>query len=155
MTANNYHTIFELGFRSFPWVKLAHPLIFLALGLVFIRLSKRKTYYLAVGLFVVSIASIVLFMSLVVFIPKFVTLRSAYVSGKGAVVEGIVQNFRPAPMIGPASESFSVNGISFSYNALDNTPCFHDAPLHKGPIREGLRVRIRYDDGCIQRIDAL
>jgi hypothetical protein len=75
------------------------------------------------------------------------------VSGKSVVVEGIIQNFRPAPALGPATESFSVNGIVFSYDALEDTPCFHDAPIHRGPIQEGLKVRIPYNDSCIQRID--
>jgi hypothetical protein len=155
MPANNYYTIFELGLRSFPWARIIPPLVFLVGGLLLFRLFRGRTFYVAVGLFAASIASIILLTSLVVFVPKFVTLRSAYASGKGIVVEGIVQNFHPAPTIGPASESFSVQGISFSYNALDATPCFHNAPFHHGPIRDGLQVRIHYYDGCIQRIDAM
>ena len=100
-----------------------------------------------------SLASLFLLISLVIFIPNFIKLRSAYVSGKSAIVEGAVENFRPAPTIGPARESFSVQGIIFSYNVLEDTPCFHDVPLHGGPIRGGLDVRIHYNEGCIQRVD--
>lgn len=153
MTADNYETIFELGFRSFPWTRVIQPIIFLTVGLLLIPLFKGKKIFFIVGMFVASMASLFLLVSLMTFIPNFVKLRTAYVSGKSLVVEGIVQNFRPAPTIGPARESFSVNSVLFAYNALDDTPCFHNAPFHRGPIREGLDVRIHYYEGCIQRIE--
>lgn len=90
-----------------------------------------------------------------ILIPDFVKLRSAYVSGKSMVIEGVVQSFHPAPVIGSTLESFSVNGVSFSYYAGDDAPCFHNNPLHKGPIQEGLNVRIHYNEGCIQRVDLI
>jgi hypothetical protein len=155
MPADNYQTIFELGFRSFPWQRVLQPLIFLALGLLLIQFFKRKPFHLIVGVFVASMASFFFLISLVIFVPEFVRLRSAYTSGKSDIVDGVIQNFQPAPTIGPALESFSVNGVSFSYNALDDTPCFHNAPLHKGPIREELNVRIHYYDRCIQRVEVL
>jgi hypothetical protein len=89
MPANNYYTIFELGLRSFPWARIIPPLVFLVGGLLLFRLFRGRTFYVAVGLFAASIASIILLTSLVVFVPKFVTLRSAYASGKGIVVEAL------------------------------------------------------------------
>jgi hypothetical protein len=155
MTQENYQTIFELGFRSFPWASVGRLLIFIASGLLLARLFKSKSLCVVVGLFVASIASLILLASLVVFVPNFIKQRSSYVSGKSSLVEGVVENFHPAPTLGPARETFSVHGILFSYNALDDMPCFHDAPLHGGPLREGLGVRIHYYEGCIQRIDVL
>jgi hypothetical protein len=55
MTGDSYQTIFELGFRSFPWLSVIQPLIFLVLGLLFITLLirmkslKRKTFYLSMS----------------------------------------------------------------------------------------------------------
>ena len=92
-----------------------------------------------------SLASIFFIISLAVSITQFVRLRSAYVSGRSSVVEGVVEDFQSAPALGPAWESFSVRGIIFSYNALDDTPCFHNAPIHGGPIQGGLDVRIHYN----------
>ena len=155
MTTTNYHTIFELGLRSFPWSMVVSPLIFLAVGLLLIRFCKSKTFYVVSGAFVALMASLFILLALVNDIPNFWELRHAYVSGKSFVVEGIVQDFHPAPAIGPTKESFSVHGVPFSYYAADNTPCFTNAPLHKGPIREGLNVRIHYYDDCIQRIEVL
>ena len=153
MTEESYQTIFQLGVRSFSWSRIFYPLIFLASGLLLIRLLKGRKFYVIVGVLVASMASLFLLISLVIFLPSFMKQRGEYVSGKSLIVEGTVENFRPAPTIGPARESFSVHGVSFSYNALDDTPCFHNAPIHGGPIREGLDVRIHYYEGCIQRIE--
>ena len=155
MSGDNYQTIYELGFRSFPWPTIVRLLAFAALGLLIIKLFKKKTFYVVVGVFVASMSTLFLLISLIVFIPGFVKLRRTYVSGKSMVAEGVVQSFHPAPVIGSALESFSVNGVSFWYYAGDDAPCFNNAPLHKGPIREGLNVRIHYYGECIQRVELL
>lgn len=152
MTEVNYQTVFEIGLRSFPWARVVQPLIFVAIGLLVMRFLKNKVY-LVMGIFVVSLASVFFLLYLGAFIPNFVKVRGDYVSGRSSTVEGIVENFRPAPAIGIATESFSVHGVVFSYNALDDTPCFHNAPFHRGPIRDGLNIRIHYNEDCIQRVD--
>jgi hypothetical protein len=98
-------------------------------------------------------ATLFFLISSVSLVPEFIERRHEYRSRGSSVVEGFVQNFRPAPNLGPAEESFSVSGVGFSYNALDLTPCFHNAPIHKGPIREGLPVRIIYKNRCIERVE--
>jgi hypothetical protein len=153
MTADTYQTIYELGFRSFPWLRVIQPIAFLATGILLIRLFKKKGLYVILGGFVASMASLFLLLSLVIFVPDFIKLRTAYVSGKSEVLEGVVHDFRPAPTIGPGRESFLAGGVSFSYNVLDDTPCFHNAPHHSGPIREGLNIRIHYYENCIQRVE--
>lgn len=155
MTHANYRTLFELGFGSFPWFSVARPLIFIAIGLLIIKFAKRRPAYLVMGVFAACFAFVILLVSLINYVPEFFKLRGAYLSGKTSVVEGTVKDFRPAPKIGRARESFSVGGVTFSYNALDITPCFHDAPYHRGPIQDGLHVRIYYNAGCIQRLDVL
>jgi len=153
MTQVSVQMVFEIGLRSFPWPRILHPVPFIVIGLLLSRFCRNRQIYQVTGIIVASLATIVFLISLVVFIPNFVRLRSAYVTGRTSVVEGVVENFRPAPALGPARESFSVRGVSFSYNALDDTPCFHNAPLHGGPVRSGMAVRIHYYDGCIQRVD--
>jgi hypothetical protein len=155
VTADNYQTVFELGFRSFPWTSIIRPLVFIGMGLLLIQLFKRRTFYVMVGAFVASMSLLFFLLSLMIFVPNFVKLRAEYVSGKSVVVEGVIRDFHPAPAMGPAIESFDVNTAEFAYNALDDTPCFHDAPLHKVPIREGLIVRIHYHEDCIQRVEIL
>jgi hypothetical protein len=153
MTETTYKTIFELGLASFPWARVLHPLPFILIGLLLFRFCRSRPIYRVTGLIVAPLASILFLISLILFIPNYVRLRSSYGSGRSSVVEGIVENFQPAPRSGPARESFSVRGATFSYNALDDTPCFHNAPIHGGPIRDGLDIRILYKDGCIQRVE--
>ncbi|MGB7264831.1 MAG: hypothetical protein WBC92_04920, partial [Terracidiphilus sp.] len=117
MTQENYQTIFEVGFRSFPWASVCQPLVLLPIGLFLMWFRKGKRLAL-VGMLIVSAALFFFLISILVYLPGFIKSRDAYVSGKSAVVEGVVEDFSPAPMIGPATESFSVRGISFSYNAI-------------------------------------
>jgi len=153
MISPNYQTIFQIGLRSFPWTQLLHPIPFIVIALVLLRFSRGKQIYKIVGTVVALLGALFLLISVLVFVPDFVKQRGVYVNGGSSVVEGTIQDFHPAPVLGPANESFTVQGIPFSYNVLDATPCFHNAPPHKGPIRPGLVVRIYYRDGCIQRLD--
>ena len=85
MTADNYRTVFELGFRSFPWSTVSGPLLFIGISFLLIKLSrfvKRKTLYFATGVFVGSIATIIFVVLLITIVPDFLKLRNAYVSGK-------------------------------------------------------------------------
>jgi len=93
MTQGNYHTAFQMGFRSFPWSAVAHPLIFVAIGLLLVRFLKDRKPYLVIGIFMASLASLFVLLSLMNFIPKFLKLRSAHVSGKGSTVEGLSRIF--------------------------------------------------------------
>ena len=60
------------------------------------------------------------------------------------VVEGRVENFRPAPAEGHRDETFTVNGVPFAYSDYSITGGFNQTQSHGGPIREGLSVRIHY-----------
>jgi hypothetical protein len=149
----NYQTVFEIGLRSFPWGGLLHPVPFILAGVVLFRFGRSKQIYQAIGIIVSVLATLFFIVAAVTLVPTFVKLRHTYKSGDSSVVEGVIDSFHPAPYWGAANESFYVNGIGFFYNALDMTPCFHNAPIHKGPIKLGLSVRIFYKDGCIQRVD--
>jgi|ERR1700723_1422416 hypothetical protein len=148
-----YSTVFEIGFRSFPWQLLLNPVLFILIGVLLFRFGKGKEIYQATGLIVATLAAVFVLVLAISLVPNFIEIRRSYKSGNSAVVEGMVENFRTAPELGAAKESFSVRGVDFSYNALDPTTCFHNAPFRKGPIRSGIAVRIFYQDGCIQRVD--
>jgi len=149
----HYETVFEIGLKSFPWADALHPAIAVVIGVPLFLFSKGKKFYGLVGLVLAIFGAFLVLIMAMVLVPKYISLRRAYVGGNSTIVEGVVENFHPAPTLGAARESFSVNGTVFDYNALDSTPCFHDAPFRKGPIRPGLEVRIFYRDGCIQRVD--
>jgi hypothetical protein len=149
----HYLTVFEIGFKSFPWGGLWHPIPFIFAGILLFRFGKSRQLYQTIGLIVAVLATIIFLLVAVSLVPNSIELRRAFRSGNTSIVEGVVENFHPAPLLGVADESFSVSGVSFSYNALDSTACFHNAPFRQGPIRSGLAVRIYYKDGCIQRLD--
>ena len=154
MNPTEYKTVFEIGLHSFPWADLAIPGLLAGLGLGLYKISRQQTGQLVGSLMIIFG---ILFFGLLstTDISKFLELRRAYVNERSSVIEGPVENFRPMPALGPASESFTVRGVNFSYNVLDSTPCFHDAPAHFGPIRPGQLVRVYYQHagGCIQRLD--
>jgi hypothetical protein len=75
-------------------------------------------------------------------------------SGDFQVVQGEVRDYKPMPSRGKGSESFTVNGIHFSYSDGDlSRGGFNNAALHGGPIREGLYVRICHRDGRVLKIE--
>jgi hypothetical protein len=82
-------------------------------------------------------------------------LRDRYTlsSGKADYVEGVVENFVPMPAAGHANESFTVNGVTFSYSDYEVTPGFNNAASHGGPVRQGLYVRIWYVGNDILKLE--
>ncbi len=79
MTNESYQTVFEIGFRPLPWARVAHPLIFVVIGLLLIRYLKKKTPYLVMGVVLACFGSLFVLLSLIIFIPNFVELCSAIV----------------------------------------------------------------------------
>jgi len=114
---------------------------------------KSRPIYRVGGIVVATLATIFLLLGATTFVPEFLQVRHIYKSGNSVVVVGIVEDFHPAPPLGPAKESFSIKQTVFSYNALDPTPCFHNAPFRHGPIRAGLMARVYYNGSCIQRVE--
>jgi hypothetical protein len=152
VTPTEYQTVFELGLRSFPWSVFIVPSGLMALGSALFRFFKQEIARVVGG--VLFAFGAVLLVILCVEVPsRFNQLRRAYMAGETSVTEGQVENFQPVPFLGPSTESFFVNGVHFSYNVGDSTPCFHDAFPHKVPIRPGQFVRVHYNNGCIQRLE--
>jgi len=72
------------------------------------------------------------------------TYRAALDSGEHELLEGLVENFEPARRGANTDESFTVNGVYFSYSDYSISPAFKVSRSQGGPIREGLSVRISY-----------
>jgi hypothetical protein len=149
----HYETVFEIGLRSFPWGGLLHPAIAIVIGVPLFLFAKSKELYRLVGGAAALFGALLVFIMAIELVPEYISLRRAYVKGDSSVVEGVVENFHPAPALGAAGEYFSVSGVVFTYDALESTPCFHNAPYRKGPIRPGMGVRIYYRNNCIQKMD--
>jgi hypothetical protein len=77
---------------------------------------------------------------------------SVLTSGKALYTEGTVYDFKPMPYSGHALESFSVNGITFSYSDFMQTAAFHHTSSHGGPMKNGLKVKIWHYNGEILKL---
>ena len=153
MAQGGFQTVFEIGLKTFPWVGLVMPVVFIVMGMCLIRFSGGNQIRQIVGGFAVLFCGLVVVLLGVRLIPDFVEERHAYVTGKYSVVDGPVEDFHPMPFQGHQNERFRVGAKSFSYSSFDLTSCFHSAASHGGPIRPGLNVRIFFTEGCILRLD--
>jgi hypothetical protein len=75
---------------------------------------------------------------------RFATLQRAARDSATPMVEGPIQAFRAAVVEGHQAESFTVAGVPFAYSDYAASGAFNQTGSHGGPIRAGLRVRIRY-----------
>jgi hypothetical protein len=153
-----YETVFEITQKPFEWWWPAFGLIFIVIGVVFIkfgpRLNRNKggkyfglTFAMPpklLGWFFVIFAS---FWTLVAFgftHSSYRELVGAYRAGKYSLVEGFVEDFHPMPYEGHQNECFRVEKERFCYSDYEVSPAFNQSASHGGPIRAGLPVRIAY-----------
>jgi hypothetical protein len=78
---------------------------------------------------------------------------TAFETGKYSVAEGVVTDFHPMPYEGHDDECFSVSGRRFCYSDYMETPGFHNASSHGGPIHAGLQLRVSYSFGSILKLE--
>ena len=83
---------------------------------------------------------------------EYTECRRVMKNGTYKEVEGYVENFDPMPYSGHKNESFSVNGVFFSYSDYGPSAGFNNTKSHGGPIDEGKYVKIRYHDGLILQL---
>jgi hypothetical protein len=75
----------------------------------------------------------------------FAESKSVYNSKAYTVMEGVVENFDPMPYSGHRDETFTLNGVKFSYSVYDNSYYgFNTTKSHGRPIRQGKRFRLSY-----------
>lgn len=73
-------------------------------------------------------------------------------TGNYQVVEGRVANF--VPYRKPSKEHFSVNAVYFEYSPYDLTVCgFKQLAQDGSPIKDGLMVRVTYQEGRILKLE--
>jgi cytochrome bd-type quinol oxidase subunit 2 len=71
----NYQTVFEIGFRSFPWSALMHPVPFILIGVLLFRFRKGKQIYQAAGIIGAAMATLFFLLLAASLVPNFVELR--------------------------------------------------------------------------------
>jgi hypothetical protein len=92
-----YTTVFEIGFKTFPWSGVLHPVLFILVGMFLLRFGKSKQIYQAAGIIVAILATIICLLAAVSLVPNFIELRRGFRSGNSSIVEGVVEDFHPAP----------------------------------------------------------
>lgn len=78
-------------------------------------------------------------------LQEYETVVEGYHQGDYLIVEGEVENFSPMPELGHGSESFTVEGVEFSYTWYEERYAYHTPLVRGGVIQEnGQYVRIGY-----------
>ena len=83
-------------------------------------------------------------------------LRDALNQGHCQVIEGPIEHFHAGSgERGDADDSFDIGGFRFSYSDSSVRAGFSQTQARRGPLREGLRVRIHAFQGEIARLEIL
>jgi len=144
--------MYELVFDMDNYFELFIPLLIASTILTggFVMRREEKNIFGRVFLF------IYIFLALIFFIKSFSFAISELYSlntKKRYFVEGEIENFVPMPYGGHSFESFSVNGIRFSYSDYMTTGCFNETKSHGGEIEgNGQKVKIEYNKNCIMKL---
>ncbi|SRR6266566_1061850 len=128
---------------SFTWWFPAAGLVLVAVGAGIGLLGKRSVR--SIGFVFAGLAMLWVIGSAAMMVSFYSEAKAAAHSPDTPVVEGIVENFKPAPYEGHQDESFDVRGVSFSYSDYVITGGFRQTVSHGGPIRSGVPVRIHYN----------
>jgi len=152
----HFVTVFDFTQKTFPWWNWASPLIFVAIGILFIavvpKISDKKRAKPFGWIFVVLGS----FFAVLTFSSDWSEYRDAVTAvneHRSSVVEGPVQDFQPMPYEGHQDECFRVQGVQFCYSDYVSTAGFNQSASHGGPIRAGLPVRITYYNGAILKLE--
>jgi hypothetical protein len=158
---NDYYTVFTVLQQSVPWqARLILPGIILFGIIAAVVAIIQRWGRLSKSFIVLTVVVCAVFLLLAFYAFRapgvqdmYARAREAYVQGQYSTVEGTVTNFHPMPYSGHQDETFSVNGMQFSYSDYVLIPCFNNTSSHGGPIHEGLRVRIAYSGNCILKLE--
>jgi hypothetical protein len=150
----DYITVFDIAQTEFslwwPSIILALLAVATTVPLFFARITpgRRK---LAIG------SAIAVYLSLgggfLYSYVEYERLLAARSTGAFETVEGTVDNFQEEADEDTQSESFTVAGVRFDYDARSLTAAFHQTAFEGGPIRAGARVRIGHLDGSIVKLE--
>ena len=149
--------IAEAGYRT--WSFASFGLIFVAIGSAFVfapylfkkfnisYIGFEKRSYKIFSWFFLIFAIIWTMTSFLGTFSNYKRLESILANGQYKIVEGQVENFDPMPYGGHKDESFTVNGIKFSFSDYTVTNAFNNTKSHGGPIDENSYVKIYYTAG--------
>jgi hypothetical protein len=149
-----YRTVYEVVATQDVWF-VAPGVLFLGIGAAGVAYRRRlESRALRIGAFgFLGFAALWVTASLVAILGSSARLAAALHEGRCNVVEGVIEDFVPAPSEGRKSESFTVAGQRFEYSDYVITAGFHQSASHGGPIRAGMQVRIHHVGNDIARLE--
>jgi len=110
--------------------------------ILFSNLSFARKIVIYGGLFIFIISGIG---GTLVSFYNIITIKAALKNSSYLIVEGAIEKFKPIRCGSHLEETFSVNGILFSYNGYSNDIFFHEQKCDGGPIKNnGQKVKIYY-----------
>ncbi len=152
---SDYETVFVVLQKTPPWwLSSVVPTAIAAFTvLAIVAFVRYKTRRVAVTIAYVALLFVSMTLSPAGVSDMYARAKDTYRKGDYSIAEGTVTNFHPMPYSGHQNETFSVNGVEFSYSDYVVVPCFNNSASHVGPIRDGLRVRIAYSGDCILKLE--
>lgn len=148
MSGYRYHQVFSLLDKPCPYWLCLFGLAPVLLGAVVMLLTSRK----GKGLIMCAGGVVWLLLTCPILLNCH-ALRRALIEGRALTVEGRVEQFHPMPEGGHDEEHFTVAGKLFAYSDYEVMAGFNNTSSHGGPIRAGLRVRIRYIGNSILTLE--
>jgi hypothetical protein len=152
---NDYQIVFVVLQKSPPWwlSAVVPTAVAVSTVLAIVVFVKYKTRRVSLAVAYVVMLFMAMTLSPAGMSDMYARAKDTYVKGDYSIAEGTVANFQPMPYSGHQNETFSVNGVEFSYSDSIVDPCFNNTASHGGPIRDGLRVRIAYSGDCILKLE--
>lgn len=160
----DYQVVFDItdvGYKS--WRFPAHGLTFVVLGVALVVFRKRlpgwpRKYPRLRAAFSFLFLGFSVIWTLVTFVAtysEYSSLLTAKKTGQAKVIEGNVRDFEPMPVTGHSMERFCVQDTCFEYSDYVITAGFNNTTSHRGPIKEGLPVRVTYVGNAIAKLEVI
>jgi hypothetical protein len=145
-------TVYDFGNESLQIGRMIIPVFLVLIGYsisvfnIFFNKSKggKKSYYIIFGIFFGTFALLFGAMTIPGNFLTYYETKEIYESKKYKIVEGLVENFDPMPYGGHKNETFTLNGIEFSYSDFVGGYGFNNTKSHGGPIDQNKKVRLTY-----------
>lgn len=156
---DNYKTVYETGKFDFHIGLSFFVLVLLLAAFTFavvhnikynITLNQETNHRQVItervfAIFGLCVVSCVLLVTLTTTIIDYYNIQKIYNDRNWLIVEGEVEDFIPMELEGHSSESFTVNGVNFTYSRSAPTYGYHLAKVDGGYIKgNGQKIRIHY-----------
>lgn len=157
-----YTVVFSLSSAGYKtWTLAAFGLPFVLIGALMLRFHKYlpewpvKSVRFKKGVAICCLGFSIVWTSVAFFATysQYRSLTTALETGSYQTVEGVVTDFVPMDHSGHSYESFTVAGKTFEYSDYVVTAGFNHTQSQGGPIRDGLKVRIRHVDNVIIKLE--